>query len=351
MKKGPRIAALRAALFVASFALSLLALELVVTLTGFRYSPVQIDVQGGGTDWRYRHAFEDDHFEFDPQQIWRPRAGEKVFNGQGFRGRELHGSAGPGELRLLALGDSNTLGWGGASIHWPGYLEEELEPADLEVNVINAGVWGHSSYQGVARLEAYLSFEPDVVLISYGANDAHRVYVSDARYVEQAARSTLRRFLYRYSFGIGQLALKALDALEGVDSPAEGRELVFRVSPEEYRANLSKMVQISRAQGARVYLLTRPYTGESPSESWWKSFAPHYREATREVGRELDVRVIDVYQLFVDRPQDFADESHFTESGYRRAARLIGERIAPELEAAPARRGPAARDSINTSRR
>jgi lysophospholipase L1-like esterase len=338
LKKSSHRPALRAALFVTSLLLSLLAVEFVVSLSGFRYSPLHIELQGGAVDWRYRHAFEDDHFEFDSAQIWRPRAGEKVFNGQGFRGREVTASAGPGELRVLALGDSNTLGWGAAPHHWPGYLEEELERAGLHVGVMNAGVWGHSSYQGVARLDAYLSFEPDVVLISYGANDAHRVRVSDAAYVEQVARSPLRRFLYRHPFGVGQLVLAALDALDGRGAGAQGRELVFRVGPDEYRANLGRMVQRSRARGARVYLLTRPYVGESASELWWKTFAPLYREATHDVGRELDVPVIDVYELFAGRARDFADESHFSEEGHRRAARLIGERIAPELAARPGRR-------------
>ncbi len=317
------------ALLLGSTIFSLLAIELGLRLFNFQYSPVKIEVHGVVTDWRFKHSFEDGHFEFDPLQIWRPRAGRKVFNALRYRGELLGPSKRDGELRILAVGDSNTLGWASDSVHWPGYLEQNLRAEGFDVRVINAGVWGHSSFQGLARLDEYMPLHPDVVLISYGGNDAHRVYVSDARYVAEVATSPSRIRLYRW--GIGRLLLALRDRMGGDVPTSDDRSLVHRVSPAEYEANLRQMVETARTGGARPYLLTRPFVGESPTPEWWKNFAPIYLESTRSVGRGLGVPVIDVYAAFADQPEWFEDESHFTEAGHRRAATLIGDPIARDL--------------------
>ena len=78
-------------------------------------------------------------------------------------------------LRLVALGDSLTAGYGlPAESSFTTRLEAELKDAGLNVRVINAGVSGDTSAGGRARLAWSLADKPDAVLVELGANDGMR---------------------------------------------------------------------------------------------------------------------------------------------------------------------------------
>ncbi len=323
----------KVALVVGSFTLSMLLIEFVLRLVGVHYSPVDIEVVGGAHDARFQFSFENSDFEFDPEQIWRPRPGRSVFNALGYRGRELAPQRAPGELRVLALGDSNTLGWGSEDLHWPRFLEQDLEAAHPPANVINAGVWGHTAAQGEARMREFMGLDPNIVLISYGANEAHKVAVSDAEYVSRVSTTPERMFLYRLA--IGRLILKGQDAIAGRARANTQPELVFRVSLGEYDAHLVAMIEGARQHGTRVLLLTRPWIGDSPTPDHWKNFGPDYKATTFAVGERLGVPVIDINAAFAGQAEYFEDESHFNEAGHRRAGRLIADAILADLVVDP----------------
>ena len=102
----------RAVLVVTSAGLALALAEVSLRWVDFRYSPMAIE-DASGRDDRLIHLFEPENFVTDPALLWRPRANHSVFNSQGFRGRELNVPKAPGEFRIFAVGDSNTLGWAG----------------------------------------------------------------------------------------------------------------------------------------------------------------------------------------------------------------------------------------------
>ncbi len=78
-------------------------------------------------------------------------------------------------IRLLALGDSLTAGYGlPTDQSFPVQLEAALRDRGYEVAVINAGVSGDTTAGGLARLDWALSDEPDLVLLGLGANDGLR---------------------------------------------------------------------------------------------------------------------------------------------------------------------------------
>lgn len=78
-------------------------------------------------------------------------------------------------IRLLALGDSLTAGYGlPTEQSFPAQLESALRDKGYEVAVINAGVSGDTTAGGLARLDWALSDEPDLVLVELGANDGLR---------------------------------------------------------------------------------------------------------------------------------------------------------------------------------
>lgn len=78
-------------------------------------------------------------------------------------------------LRLLALGDSLTAGYGvAADAAFPAQLERALRAEGYDVAVLNAGVSGDTTAGGKARLDWALADRPQVAIVELGANDGLR---------------------------------------------------------------------------------------------------------------------------------------------------------------------------------
>jgi acyl-CoA thioesterase-1 len=79
------------------------------------------------------------------------------------------------EIRILALGDSLTQGYGLPNgTEFPVQLEEALQKQGFNVSVINAGVSGDTSAGGLARLDWSLADMPAAAIIELGGNDGLR---------------------------------------------------------------------------------------------------------------------------------------------------------------------------------
>jgi lysophospholipase L1-like esterase len=299
---------------------------MALRVAGYQYSPVKIGANVKD-DWREAHAFQDRNLVYDPILIWRPQSGQfSPFNPQGFRGAPIDRAKPAGTFRVFALGDSNTFGWDvDEGVNWPSQLHRLLSASRPGAEVVNAGVWGYTSFQGSRRFRELLDYQPDLVLVSFGANDAHQVRVPDVDYVRRHDRiQSLGRATRRYR--VAQLLVHGWDRLEGATSGAGS--LRPRVSVPEYSSYLREMIRTGRDRGVRVVLLTRPFVGSSSDAASWKTYAPEYNAALLRVAGEEHVPAIDVYTAFRDRPQLFDDESHFGVEGHRVAAELIYRELA-----------------------
>jgi lysophospholipase L1-like esterase len=329
---------LRLALVLASVLAAGAVVEGALRVIGYQYSPLKIGA-GVKDDWREQHAFGDRHLVYDPVLIWRPRSGQfSPFNPDGFRGAPIDREKPAGLRRIVALGDSNTFGWDvDEGANWPAQLQALFSRQGQRAEVVNAGVWGYTSFQGRRRLDEILPFNPDIVLVSFGANDAHPVRVPDAAYVKRHDRIEQVTRATRHS-RLAQLIVDVWDKAD-VAAGASGT-LVPRVSVDEYAANLRAMIRSGKERGTLVVLLTRPFTGSSNDPASWKTYAPRYNEALTAVGREENVPVIDVYGAFHHRVELFDDESHFGVEGHRRAAELIYRELVLRSPFAVLRRVP-----------
>lgn len=92
------------------------------------------------------------------------------------------------ELRIVAFGDSLTYGFGLASIDdsYPAYLERLAKKEGYSVRVINMGVTGDTTADGLSRIGEVLSFEPKLVLLEFGANDFLRGMPADQAFAHLA---------------------------------------------------------------------------------------------------------------------------------------------------------------------
>lgn len=80
-----------------------------------------------------------------------------------------------GVLRLVALGDSLTQGYGlPADQGLVPQLQDWLRAAGHDVIVINAGVSGDTTAGGLSRLDWTLADRPDAMIVALGGNDLLR---------------------------------------------------------------------------------------------------------------------------------------------------------------------------------
>ena len=85
------------------------------------------------------------------------------------------GAFGKQPIRILALGDSITAGYGlPAPESLPSRLEASLRKVGLAVDVVNGGVSGDTTAGGLARLDWMLADRPDLVIVELGGNDGLR---------------------------------------------------------------------------------------------------------------------------------------------------------------------------------
>ncbi len=114
-------------------------------------------------------------------------------------------------IKVLALGDSLTAGFGLDPEHsFASRLEQELGREGYMVRVINGGVSGDTTWDGLQRLDALLGEQPDIAIVELGPNDffsgvgAHRIQDNLDKIVraclESGARVLLSGFLSLQGF-------------------------------------------------------------------------------------------------------------------------------------------------------
>lgn len=292
----------------------------------FEYTPLEIKLQGK-SDYRIQHVFKDEHFVYDSELIWAPRSGFGIFNDDGYRGEKLPMPKPKGEFRVIAIGDSNTLGWNSKNgPNWPLYYGDILTAAGIENRTANAGVWGYTSYQGIRRLEQMLKLDPDLVFFSFGSNDCQYTVRSDEEFADSPVRQgSLDTWLMKSR--VGQLVVRAMDASGGT-KPGEGR---CRVPKPDYRANLKKAITMCRERDVDLVLLTRPFLPhpEEKDPYHWSNVTPEYRVIDLEVAKETGNTLVDFKSRFEDNAPNgsiFMDDSHFSEFGHRTAAAYLYEK-------------------------
>jgi acyl-CoA thioesterase-1 len=81
----------------------------------------------------------------------------------------------PSRPRIAVLGDSLTAGLGVAkAAAYPSLLQERLDAAGLDFEIVNAGVSGDTSAGGLARLDWALDGDVRILIVALGGNDGLR---------------------------------------------------------------------------------------------------------------------------------------------------------------------------------
>jgi lysophospholipase L1-like esterase len=254
--------------------------------------------------------------EFRTSSVW-----SIALNGDGFRSPPLSLSKPEGAIRIACLGDSWTFGMNvNQEQTYPSRLAEMLHERhpDTPVEVMNFGVLGYSSFQGLQLLkQRVLDMNPDAVLIGFGMNDSVVEGYRDRDMVASGAtswRDTVKSWigpgelykLLRYlALAIRFQPASISQALQpdpapandgtGSDSPSSTRDDYdgvgewTRVSPEDYEANIREMIALAREREARVVLLDNELWEGSP-----------YRRILATISRTEKVPLVDSLRLVHD---------------------------------------------------
>ena len=75
----------------------------------------------------------------------------------------------------MCFGDSITAGYGvDPDKSYPDDLEADLDTRGYRVHVVNAGISGNTTKDGVDRLKDVLALHPAIVIVEFGGNDGLR---------------------------------------------------------------------------------------------------------------------------------------------------------------------------------
>jgi len=76
---------------------------------------------------------------------------------------------------IVAFGDSLTAGFGAEpGYSYPDFLQKDLDRQGSRWRVVNAGVSGDTTTDGVNRLPEVLAYKPLIVILEFGGNDGLR---------------------------------------------------------------------------------------------------------------------------------------------------------------------------------
>lgn len=76
---------------------------------------------------------------------------------------------------IAAFGDSLSAGFGAdPGKSYPDFLQKELDARGLRYHVVNAGISGDTSTDGLERIDIVIALKPAVVILEFGGNDGLR---------------------------------------------------------------------------------------------------------------------------------------------------------------------------------
>ncbi len=180
-------------------------------------------------------------------------------------------------LRIAFLGDSSTYGACAETDDTFVSVAGRLVP---EVDVVNLGMNGYSSYQGYKALLKYgQRVRPDLIFVSFNINDRRFVLDTDLAdsdaFYQRIARADLFQRLADRSYFVWAaaeagkwLSGQSAGVSESIGDTESAKvrldKVVPRVSPKDYRDNLNKMVQWAKENGSAVVFIL---LGDNPDQS------------------------------------------------------------------------------------
>jgi lysophospholipase L1-like esterase len=288
--------------------------------------------------------------------------GKWHINRHGYRGRDFSSDKPEGIVRIIVYGGSSVFDPSSdEGEDWPHGIETLLKERGFgNVEVINAGISGHASFDSVGRLfaEGHL-FDPDYVLLYNAWNDMEYFQWKEpllrkySPYEEEnnpftQYQSWLDRLLCEYSQLYLMLRekyykLKLRPSLEGKIPEGEYSSKIDERGLNQYALNVRTFVDLARNIGAVPILVTqaRLVTPDNTAEQKRRiKYERHLltHEAVceayesmdgilKQVAREKNVPLVDASKELTGKDELFKDHVHLRRKGSKDLAEVIADNM------------------------
>lgn len=191
-----------------------------------------------------------------------------VTNKIGFRAHEIQEKK---KTRIICLGASPTFGYGVKyEDTYPFVIENLLKQNNYDVEVINAGEIGYSSYQGLCLFKKEIIYlKPDIITVSFVINDIdkYRFFRSSSLYDNQLKPLpelvvTMNNFVYDLNFFklVNKILLSNLSKrmqYYGKNYNNQYNEN-RRVSLKQYEKNLNAFIDFAENNNIKIVFMVMP---------------------------------------------------------------------------------------------
>lgn len=273
-----------------------------------------------------------------PPGVTQSQPFKATINDQGFRGPVPEVPKPADTRRMLLVGDSTFFGHGvddGETL--ADHIPKLFSRYGVEVEVVNFGVPGYSTYQTAIQLEEQgWALEPDVLLMGNLWSDNDFSVFADADLLETRrafdqtwwGRSSLLRLLAAGTDRLqGGSGARIVTWTTSSEWPEEG---VRRVPLQQYARNLDGIISEARDRGVATVLIqpcNRHLIDYPDSYAPWTPYFKAQRGVAKHHGLPL-VSACDAMDAVKGTSDEmFMDAMHFSERGNR----VVGEAVAKAL--------------------
>lgn len=299
---------------------------------------------------------------FIPTPNYKSLDGKNKHNSLGYRGEEIASPKPDDTYRIVALGGSTTYGSKVKSYQeaYPYLLEKVLkEKYDyLNVDVINAGVGGYTSWESLINFEfRVLDLNPDLIIVYHNTNDIHARLVNPEYYRGDNSGSRKSWTELREPFLLKSVFIRfALTKITGYSlEPALGKYIQAKTAvlgltdvsyneilgdtplnvlkknkPVYFERNYRNIVAIARQNKIDVLFTTWAYSDQ------FEDYAatPHYQygfkennEIIKKIGKDEKVAVLDFAEEMPEDKKYWADGRHLNYEGNLFKAEIFADFI------------------------
>jgi len=255
----------------------------------------------------------------DPDLFWRPMPE--------FRGITYPREKAKEVFRIICLGDSVTQSHGRDGFP---LAVEQTYPYNLELlinndykkrkaEVINAGIGGYTSFQGVRYLKQELwKYQPDMLIVWFGINDdSSALFFADKDQKLPQTDELKKLTFFKRSLLFSCVKKELLPKKR-------------RVEPDDYYKNCQEMLSFAREKDFKIVFVI-PFEISKKQLKYYEKYRQALEKLRKNYGAELlDIKTVlgenqDVEKLFIDN-------CHLTAEGNKIAAEIIFRLLNGHLE-------------------
>lgn len=290
-----------------------------------------------GADFKFytrnEKDFKLDYIIEDPLLMWclKPNYSDGLvtINSSGFRDKEYNIRKDKNVFRILCLGDSSTFGTFvrlQETYHTllENRLNEESGQSGIKFEIINAGVIGYSSCQGLGlyKIKGF-EYKPDIVTFYFGANDEVKKFILSDKQIMQndvqvVAKAALENNLLLKLHCYRIFRKYVTDVLDLNKNDVSKK--VPRVSLDDFKKNILELNSLCKKNGSLLVLISTPLRKEDYRKEIYNQDIYPYRELLENVSKEYNIPLVRIKEMTEQSPvytsTFFFDKSHPNQLGH-----------------------------------